>query len=210
MLIYILFFLLVFQQLVSLHDSEWHIVIVQFQKIHFRVACFILTIPPLLSYTTNVLHPPATVPSGPCLPQCASPAVPRSHPYIRWRSPLDWSGEPGWGWPWDVGSATEGEGQTEPWFGANCIWGTLTTKRLLLCSCLVDLHWTILSRHWFKEQETEKVKWILNHDYTTPGKNDQTINAKMTNLFCVIPKYSDVVKPIQNIKNIATLQTSSD
>lgn len=41
-------------------------------------------------------------------------------------------------------------------------------------------------------------------------KNDQTINAKMTTVFCVIPKYSDVVKPTQNIKNVAALQTSSD
>lgn len=65
----------------------------------------------------------ATVPAGPRVPERTWSAVLRCHPHRGGRSSVDGPGEPRPGWPRDVGSAAEGEGQAVSRTGAHCVWG---------------------------------------------------------------------------------------
>lgn len=79
---------------------------------------------------TSVLNT-ATVPESPNSSQCTWSTVLRCHAYSGWRSSMDRPGEPGSGWPWDVGSTSERERQAVPWLRAHCIWGKKKKKNPL-------------------------------------------------------------------------------
>lgn len=145
---------------------QWH----SFRK-HFYCNCDIcvkltnsksnlfLSVFSFLIFPTR-LPPTAAVPASPCLSQCTCPPVSRCHPCSGWRSSLDGSGEPGSGWPRDVESAAEGEGQAVPWFGAHCIWGTrsqikwrkIACERNLQISLVVAVSFPIIDMSLFKYQ----------------------------------------------------------